>query len=117
MHLGNLVDGLCVCVANTIQGHIQPNAQNKIINLYGQSPNCFVCLKVYDRVCHTMISSSRPEGSRVIIEDDDNVVGRLLQLLPCRLTVPQSVDELLIWILIASSCEISSPFWYWDYQN
>lgn len=60
--------------------------------------------------CIPMISSSPPEGSRVIIEDDDNVVGRLLQLLPRRLTVPQSVDELLIWILTAGSCERAVNF-------
>ena len=51
-----------------------------------------------------------PEGSRIVVEDEDDVIGRLLQLLPCLLTVAQSVDELLIWILTAGSCERAVNF-------
>jgi len=44
-----------------------------------------------------------PEGSRIVVEDEDDVIGRLLQLLPCLLAVAQSVDELLVWILVTSA--------------
>ena len=45
-------------------------------------------------------SSSPPERSRVVVEEDHDVICSLLQLLPLLLTVAQSIDELLIWILV-----------------
>ena len=48
----------------------------------------------------TRSSSSPPERSRVVVEEEDDVIRSLLQLLPLLLTVAQSIDELLIWILV-----------------
>ena len=45
-------------------------------------------------------SSSPPERSRVVVEEEDDVICSLLQLPPLLLTVAQSIDELLIWILV-----------------
>ena len=39
------------------------------------------------------------------------MVGSLLQLFPCLLTVAQSVDELLIWILVTSACDKAVNLW------
>ena len=46
-----------------------------------------------------------PVRSWVIIEDQDDVIGRLLQLFPRLLAVSQRVDELLVWIFVICVCE------------
>ena len=48
----------------------------------------------------TTRSSSPPERSWVVVKEEDDVIRSLLQLLPLLLTVAQSIDELLIWILV-----------------
>lgn len=46
-----------------------------------------------------------PVRSWVIIEDQDDVIGRLLQLFPRLLAVSQRVDELLVRIFVIRVCE------------
>ena len=56
-------------------------------------------------ICVYVFVFVSPVRSWVIIEDQDDVIGRLLQLFPCLLAVSQRVDELLVRIFVIRVCE------------